>query len=103
MSYKTQGEIADNRMMQVRVAQAYASEPETKEDPDKWTWDRRRDWAAAPGWDTAWESYKASHPSVEGEPDADPGADEGVITDAMILSQVQSMQISDDPPGQQVG
>lgn len=97
MSYKTQGEIADNRTMQVRVAQAYASEPSTSGDPDAWTWANRRDWAAAPGWDAAWESYKASHPPVEGEPEPDPGADESVITDAMILSQVQSMLTAPAP------
>ena len=45
-------------------------------------------WAASPGWDAAWESALASHPD---EPEYDPGADEAAITDAMILSQVQSM------------
>jgi len=84
MSYLTQDEIANNRAMQSRVAQA-AAEENISGDPDRWTYDTRRDWAAAPGWDDAWESAKVS------DPDGDPGTNEGVITDGMILSQVQSM------------
>ena len=75
-----------------RVAQAAASE-DVSSDPDRWTYENRRDWAAAPGWDAAWESYRAAHPD---EPDLDPGLDEAVITDGMILSQVQAMAA---PPG----
>lgn len=97
MSYLTQNEIANNRAMLDRVAQAAASE-DVSSDPDRWTYENRRDWAAAPGWSEAWESFKASHPPVEGEPAADPGLDEGVITDGMILSQVQAM--APVPPGQ---
>jgi hypothetical protein len=96
MSYLTQNEIANNRTMLNRVAQAAAQE-NLGSDPDRWTYENRRDWAAAPGWDAAWESYKASHPPVEGEEPLDPGLDEGVITDGMILSQVQSMKPT--PPG----
>jgi hypothetical protein len=90
MSYLTQNEIANNRTMLNRVAQAAAQE-NAGPDPDRWTYDNRRDWAAAPGWDAAWESFKVAHPPVEGEEPADPGLDEGVITDGMILSQVQAM------------
>jgi hypothetical protein len=86
MSYKTQGEIADSRSMGIRVAQCAASEGQTT-DPDRWAHEHRREWSAAPGWDAAWESAKVAHP----EAGYDPGADEAVITDAMILSQVQSM------------
>ena len=94
MSYLTQNAIANNRAMLDRVAQAAASE-DISSDPDRWTYDNRRDWAAAPGWDSAWESALVSHPD---EPDYDPGTDETVITDGMILSQVQSMAPA--PPGQ---
>jgi len=87
MSYLTQGEIAINPSMQTRVAQAAASEG--SQNPDYWMSTHARIWAAAPGWDAAWESALVSHP----DPDYDPGADEGVITDAMILSQVQSMPL----------
>jgi hypothetical protein len=90
MSYLTQNEIASNNTMQARIAQAAASEGATN-DPDRWTYEHRRVWAAAPGWDEAWEYSKLTHPPVEGEPDYDPGKDEAVITDGMILSQVQSI------------
>jgi hypothetical protein len=96
MSYLTQNEIANNFAMQNRVAQAATSEalPDGVS-ADEWMVDHRRTWAAAPGWDAAWESAKVSHPD---DPDApgthyDPGEDESVITDGMILSQVQSMLV----------
>ena len=94
MSYLTQNEIAGNFAMQNRVAQAATSEglpPEVN--ADSWMIDNRRIWGAAPGWDAAWESAKVSHPDDpdEGGPGYDPGADETVITDSMILSQVQAM------------
>ena len=98
MSYLQQDEIANNRSMQARVAQAAASEHVTG-DPDRWTFDNRRMWSAAPGWDAAWASAEVSHPD-DGDPETpayDPGADEGVITDGMILSQVQGMLV---PPPQ---
>jgi hypothetical protein len=93
VSYLTQDEIASNRNMLNRVAQAAAQES-VSGDPDRWTYENRRTWAAAPGWSEAWESAKVTHP----EEDYDPGEDEGVITDGQILSQVQSM--APVPPGQ---
>lgn len=87
MSYLTQNEIAMSGTMYARVAQAAAQEA-VPGDPDAWTAENRRYWAAAPGWSEAWESARASHPD---DPEYDPGADEAVITDGMILSQVQAM------------
>ena len=72
--------------MRDRVAQCAAGE--SIPDADHWTYESRRIWAASPGWDAAWESALASNPT---KPDYDPGKDEAVITDGMILSQVQSM------------
>ena len=93
MSYLDQSAIANNGAMNERVAQAAAEQE--KPNPDTWTHDNRRTWAAAPGWDDAWASALASHPPpAPGEPftgNYDPGADEAVITDEMILSQVQAM------------
>jgi hypothetical protein len=93
MSYLNQAEIAENPSMFARVAQC-AAEQDIK-DPDGWTHTNRREWAAAPGWADAWASAQASHPPnpdpEPGEPVYDPGADEAVITDAMILGQVQAM------------
>lgn len=94
MSYLTQNEIANNRAMLNRVAQAAAEQNVTTGDPDRWTYENRRDWAAAPGWDDAWESAKVSHP----EPEYDPGEDEAVITDGQILAQVQSMIVPPPTP-----
>jgi hypothetical protein len=101
MSYLTQDEIASNATMQHRVAQAAAQEgvssigqpsgpgmPPNGMDPDQWAFGFRRTWSSAPGWDEAWEYAKLTH---ENEPDFDPGADVAVITDSMILSQVQAM------------
>jgi hypothetical protein len=93
MTYLTQSDIAHNAAMFERVAQAATDEGQP--DSDTWTRDNRRIWAAAPGWGDAWASALASHPPpAPGEEFTgtyDPGSDEAVITDAMILSQVQSM------------
>lgn len=91
MSYLTQNEIAINEAMNARVAQAVASEG-FPDDPDSWTLNYRRKWAAAPGWDAAWESAQVSAPG------SDPGINEVVITDSMILAQVQSMPPFNEPP-----
>jgi len=87
MTYLTQDKIATNTSMLARVAQAAAQE-QVAVDPDRWTYDHRRRWAAAPGWDEAWNYALLTH---EGDPDYDPGADEAVVTDGQILSQIQSM------------
>jgi hypothetical protein len=92
MSYLTQSTIAHNGSMTNRMSQA-AAEQGAPGDADQWVYVNRRKWAAAPGWDAAWESAVVSHPDV----DYDPGADEGVITDSMILSQIQSMLASPPP------
>jgi hypothetical protein len=102
MSYLTQDAIASNVAMQHRVAQCAAQEgvgsgndPATgmNKDPDRWTLEQRRYWAAAPDWDDAWEYALNAHPD-DNDPDTppyDPGKDAAVITDGMILGQVQSM------------
>lgn len=98
MSYLTQDEIANNRPMLSRVAQCVAGQPGPPvapapvSDPDRWAYDHRRVWAAAPGWDAAWESAKVSHPDdSDGGTSYDPGTDAGVITDGQILAQIQAM------------
>jgi len=53
-------------------------------DPEPWALDNRWALCAAPGWADAWASAAAA-----GNPD--PGLDPGVITDGMILSQVQAV------------
>lgn len=88
--YMTQSEISDDPDMQSRVAQCAAAQGITDEgiDPDTWAREWRRTWAAAPGWDDAWESALAAN---EGDDGYSPGSDPAVITDDQILSQVQSM------------
>ena len=90
MSYLNQAEIAANSFMLSRVAQSAAQEGEP--DPDGWTQTNRRIWAAAPDWDAAWASALAAHENDPPEEFYDPGADEAVITDQMILGQVQAMR-----------
>lgn len=85
--YHTQGKIADDLDMKIRVAQCAAEQgcsTDAALDPDLWTYEWRRVWSSSPGWSEAWESALASdNPS--------PGSDPAVITDAQILSQVQAM------------
>lgn len=86
MTYLVQSTIATNPSMFSRLSQCAAQQDIP--DPEEWTQTNRRSWAAAPGWDDAWASALASH-----EDDLyDPGSDEAVITDQMILGQVQAMQ-----------
>lgn len=88
MSYLTQNEIAGNGAMLARVGQAVAEEGAPADmTADDWTHHYRREWAAAPGWDDAWESARVTNP----DPEYDPGSDEAVITDGQILAQVQTM------------
>jgi hypothetical protein len=86
MSYLTQSKIAVNPYMTTRVAQCAAEEGQAE--PDSWAGQHSRQWGASPGWDEAWEYAVNTHPD---EPDYDPGADETVITDQMILSTIQPM------------
>lgn len=114
MTYLMQNAIAVNLSMQGRVAASAAEQAalhpaiaDTVGDPDSWMYRNRREWAAAPGWDDAWAYALALHPPAEPiDPPPppqmllgyDPGADEAVITDAMILSQVQAMLLPEPPP-----
>lgn len=54
------------------------------DDPEAWAQEHRWELAAAPGWGDAWASAVAAG-------NEDPGADPGVITDGMILSEVQAV------------
>ena len=52
---------------------------------EQWVADQAWALASQPGWESAWASAKAAGKT-------DLGADEGVITDAMILSAVQTLK-----------
>jgi hypothetical protein len=73
-----------NGALRGRLAAAAATEPTPPADPEGWVNEQRWALCSAPGWDEAWASALAG--GVE-----DPGADAGVITDAMILSQTQAV------------
>jgi len=81
--YLTIAVLTESGSMQRRVTACAATE-DYAGDPVQWTYDNRYGWAAAPGWAAAWDSAVAGGI-------ADPGADPAVITDGMILSQVQGM------------
>jgi len=89
MSYATVADMTDSTSL-IRRLSAAAAEEQTSgavldpTDPGAWAADHRWEIVSAPGWGDAWASAEAS-----GNPD--PGADESVITDGMILSQVQAV------------
>ena len=91
MTYLTQSTIADDGTTRSRVAQAAAQEGCATDgiDPDLWAMDWRRVWASSPGWDAAWESALANPDNPD---NYDPAGDEAVITDGMILAEVQAMK-----------
>jgi hypothetical protein len=82
MSYAVIADITESASLRRRVTACAAQE--ARSDPDSWAYVHRWDLASQPGWADAWASAVAA--SVE-----DPGADEGVITDPMILSAVQAI------------
>ena len=88
MAYLTVAEMADDVGLRSRVAACAAQEQDLGApipgDPSGWVHEKRLTWASAPGWDDAWESAVAG--GIE-----DPGRDQGVITDGMILSRVQEL------------
>lgn len=89
MSYLDIAHMTTSVSLQSRLAAAAAQEQGSGAElapdmPEVWASVNRWKLAAAPGWADAWASAEAGN--IE-----DPGADEGVITDAMILSQVQAV------------
>jgi len=74
--------MAQDRNLLTRIMACAAQE--NKPQPQQWV--QRFNWklAASPGWDAAWDSAVAS--GIH-----DPGNDESVITDGMILAAVQSV------------
>jgi hypothetical protein len=81
--YATINRIAQDPGMLGRVT-ACAAQQGVQEAPDGWAWENRHRWASAPGWGATWDSAVAG--GIQ-----DPGADPAVITDGMILAQLQAM------------
>jgi hypothetical protein len=83
MAYADVHQMTTSGSLHGRLAAAAATE-HLAGDPELWVRDHRYELAAAPGWGDAWASAVANE-------NPDPGADPGVITDGMILSQVQAI------------
>ena len=88
MSYLTVTTIRQDPWIRDRVA-ACAAVEELPGRPEEWFITHAWELAAQPGWAAAWEYALAAHPD---DPDYLPGKDEAVITDAMILAAVQSIE-----------
>ena len=82
MTYKSVADMAENFALNRRITAGAAKE--SIDNPQQWTQLYRWEVAGQPGWDAAWDSAVAG-----GVPD--PGADEAVITDGMILSGIQAV------------
>jgi hypothetical protein len=93
MTYLTVAAMVKNLSLIEREYAAVAKEG--IDPPEVWQDEHRWKLAASPGWDAAWDSALAAHPD---DPDYDPGADQGVITDGMILSAVQGLIEAEKPP-----
>lgn len=88
MSYKTVADMAESFSLNRRLNAGAAKE--SIENPTQWVNLYRWEIASQPGWDAAWDSAVAGGVT-------DPGADEAVITDGMILSGVQAV-VAANPP-----
>jgi hypothetical protein len=88
VTYSTIAAMAQNSALFLRLTAAAAGEHKPKPYAE-WVQERLWDFASTPGWALAWESALAGHPD---DPEYDPGADNGVITDGMILPAVQPME-----------
>lgn len=83
MSYKTQAMLAADNAVSVRVAACAATLGQ--ENPAAWAMEHSWRFSAEPGWDAAYAS------ALEAD-DPDPGGNEAVITDGMILASVTSIR-----------
>jgi hypothetical protein len=89
MTYKTVADMAENFALNRRITAAAAKED--VDDPPTWAQENRWEVASQPGWDAAWDSAVAAE-------NPDPGNDEAVITDGMILSGVQAVIADNNAP-----
>jgi hypothetical protein len=83
MTYANIAAITQSVSLMNRITAA-AAEEEKPIPYDAWVRERMWQFAASPGWAAAWGSALASGI-------VDPGASETVITDGMILAEVQPM------------
>lgn len=84
MSYYDVAAMARDEHLRDRIAACVALEGPAGEHPVQWATQHQWALSASPGWGTAY-AYAA------GAGVQNPGKDEGVITDQMILSAVQAL------------
>jgi len=90
MSYLDVANMVQSESLRGRLCAAAANEANAgtvliPDQPESWVGVHRWQLCAAPGWGDAWASAEAS------DPGGDHGADPGVITDPMILAEVQAV------------
>lgn len=85
MSYAIIAAITQSSSLINRLTAAAAQEGKSDTSPGSWVSAHIWAIAASPGWASAWGSAAAGGVT-------DPGANEAVITDAMILAVIQPMQ-----------
>lgn len=90
MSYATIAAITQSGAMNQRLTAAAAQEGKNTASPGSWVSKNIWTLAASPGWSEAWESAEAGGVT-------DPGANEAVITDGMILASVQPLPADPAP------
>ena len=83
MTYANIAAITESASLQRRL-QACAAEQQKPKPYGEWVYNHIWDIASAPGWAAKWASALAGGVT-------DPGANEGVITDADILAVIQTM------------
>lgn len=83
MSYLTQAKLAADQTIILRTTACAVSEG--IRDPGFWAQQKAWQLSAQPNWDSAYASALAVKNPM-------PGADEGVITDGMILAAVQALR-----------
>lgn len=83
MAYIDVADMAANGHLRERIAACAVTEGVRDMHPRAWA-DQNQWWlAASPGWSEAWEYARAAE-------NPNPGRDEGVISDGMILAAVQA-------------
>lgn len=83
MSYWDNALMAQDIDLRSRIVACSAQEVDVPQ-PDVWAIEHMLTITSAPGWADAWASALAGGNEL-------PGRDEGVITDGMILSEVQAV------------
>jgi hypothetical protein len=89
-AYLAISQIASDVFMNERVHACAAQQQNLGADidADNWGWENRWLWAASPTWGEKWDYAHATHAADQSY---QAGADAAVITDADILSTVQSL------------